>query len=109
MNTQNKNENNKNSQSDVTDWRIKLNDIVNTCQSELKKTTKIGMKMLSASQANSQLHESYEFLGKWLYSSLKSGKLKVEDEEVLNMIKKIATLEEDLNGLEKDVQNIKKE
>ena len=76
------------------DWRERFNDLLQTCQAEFKKTTKIGMKMLSASQSNTQLHETYEALGMWLKDAVEKEKLKVEDKEVLALISKISELEE---------------
>lgn len=104
-------ENNKNSNSESDsniDWKSRFTDLMNTCQSEIKKTTKIGMKMLSASQANSQLHETYELIGRWVVESVENGTLKVDDVEVEGFIAKIKELEKSLEGLEEEVQEIKK-
>lgn len=106
-NTENKNEHNK--QNDQTDWKLKINGILNTCQSELKKTTKIGMKMLSASQSNAQLHESYEEIGKWLLSEVANGNIKVDDVRIEGLIAKVQELETQLQDFEQDVQDIKRE
>lgn len=100
---------NDNNSSQGTDWKLKLNDIVQTCQSELKKTTKIGMKMISASQSNVQLHEAYEELGKWAFSQINSGKILNKEEDILALIEKIKTLEVELESFEHEVQEIKKE
>ena len=94
---------------EVQDWRVKLNDLVNTCQTELKKTTKIGMRMISASQANAELQEIYQVLGKWLVEESNNGVLKVDDAEVRDLVAKVKTLESQLEGFEQDVQDIKKE
>ncbi|MAZ49776.1 MAG: hypothetical protein CME65_14535 [Halobacteriovoraceae bacterium] len=91
------------------DWRERFNDLLQTCQAEFKKTTKIGMKMLSASQSNTQLHETYEALGMWLKDAVEKEKLKVEDKEVLALISKISELEEAMESFEREVQEIKKE
>ena len=45
-------------------WKNKVQDILHTCQEELKRTTEIGKKMLSASSTNSELHSAYEELGR---------------------------------------------
>ena len=66
--------NNQSSKSnDQVDWKLKFNDLVSTCQSELKKTTKIGMKMLSASQSNAELHDTYQEIGRWAKQAVESG------------------------------------
>ena len=104
--TSNKNSNKGDS---VHDWKGRFNDLMSTAQTELKKTTKIGMKMLSASQSNSQLHETYENMGKWLYSQIQENKIDITSEEVLEMVQKVRDLEEQLKEFEQEVQDIKKE
>ncbi len=102
------NNNSKDDKSDQTDWRLKLSDLVQTCQSELKKTTKIGMKMISASQATTELHESYEEVGRWLVEKIKAGELEIDDVRVEGLISKIDELEAQLKSFEDEVQDIKK-
>lgn len=91
------------------DWRDRFNELMQSCQTEIKKTTKIGMKMLSASQSNTQLHEHYEALGVWLKEAVEKDKIKVEDQEVLALISKIGELEQAMESLEREVQEIKQE
>ena len=104
-------DNNKKTESDSQDngdWKNRFNDLVQTCQTELKKTTKIGIKMLSATQSNSQLHESYEELGKWLLEEVKAERIKVDDVRIEGIISKINDLKVQLSEYEDDVQEIKK-
>ena len=89
------------------DWKVRFNELVQSCQTELKRTTQIGMKMLSASQSNAELHDSYEELGRLAKSAMKSGSLQWEDEKAKELMDKILGLEEKLEGLEEDVKNIK--
>jgi hypothetical protein len=107
MDTQDKKSQNKPTGTESTDWKLKINDLVSTCQTELKKTTKSGMKMISASQSNAQLHESYEAIGKWLVSEVHAGKITVEDVNIQEMIAKVKELEDQLKDIEQDVQDIK--
>jgi hypothetical protein len=93
---------------DSGDWKDRFNDLVQTCQTELKKTTKIGIKMLSATQSNSQLHESYEELGKWLVEEVSAKRIKVDDVRIEGLISKISDLKNQLSEFEDDVQEIKK-
>ncbi len=109
MNTENENKKSNNNNPNEVPWTDKVQGIFNACQSELKRTTQIGMKMISASQSNSDLHESYEKLGHMLKDAIKSGDLKWDNEEVLNCIAQIETLEEDLKNIEEDVHKIKEE
>lgn len=90
------------------DWKAKFNDLVQSCQNELKRTTQIGMKMLSASQSNAQLHEKYEELGRLAMQALEKGEIEWKSVEVEELTEKIAKLRETLEGLEKDVADIKK-
>ncbi|MDD0854846.1 hypothetical protein HBN50_17210 [Halobacteriovorax sp. GB3] len=88
-------------------WRSKFNDILNTCQEELKKTTEIGKKMLSASKTNTCLHESLEELGSLAFQALENGTLKWEDPDVRELVCKIRNCETELVSIEKDVNKIK--
>lgn len=97
-----------NQRQDHTDWKLKFNDLLQTCQSELKKTTQIGMKMLTASQSNADLHDTYEALGRLLKEGVEKGSIKVEDSDIENLIAKAAKLESQLENLETAVQDIKK-
>ncbi len=58
------------------DWRAKMQDVLQTCQDEIKKTTEMGKKMLQASRANSALHEAYEELGKLAMTEMAASNLK---------------------------------
>lgn len=90
-------------------WTNKFQELLQACQVELKKTTQIGMKMLSASQSNTLLHESYEALGKLVVKSIRSGDLKWENEKVKDIIEKIESIKSELSNLEDDVQSLKSE
>lgn len=91
-----------------SDWKNKFSDLLNTCQSELKKTTQIGLKMVSASQSNAKLHDTYEALGQWLKQAVDKGDIKIEDTDVQNLLNLVSQLEEELQSYEQDVQDIKK-
>lgn len=98
---------NKNSVEDQ-DWKSKFNDMVQSCQNELKRTTQIGMKMLSASQSNAQLHEKYEELGRLAMSALENNEIEWKGVQVEELTEKIKQLRKTLEGLEKEVSDIKK-
>lgn len=95
--------------SENTNWKLKLQDLVNTAQSELKKTTAIGMKMISASQANSERHDIMEALGEAVLSAINSGELNWDNEEVKTLVEEANRLENELKNFEDDVQKIKTE
>jgi len=88
-------------------WKNKVQELFQICQEELKRTTEIGKKMLSASKTNTSLHESYEKLGLLAVEQLESGQLKWEDSRVSELIDKIKTCEKDLESFEGDVNKIK--
>jgi hypothetical protein len=92
-----------------TDLKDKMNKLFQVAQSELKKTTQIGMKMFSASQSNSLLHETYEALGIWLIEAVENGKVKVDDVEVEALIARAKELMSTMENFEKEVQEIKKD
>jgi outer membrane lipopolysaccharide assembly protein LptE/RlpB len=105
MSEENKRNNEK---TDQTDWKLKFNDLLTTCQSELKKTTQIGMKMVTASQSNAQLHDTYEALGRMLKEGIENNTIKVENSDIEALVAKANKLETDLEFLESEVQTIKK-
>jgi len=85
----------------------KVSEIFQVCQDELKRTTEIGKRMLSASKTNTTLHSAYEELGHLLLAGLDSGEVKWECERVKEIVKKIKLCESDLNDIEKEVHDIK--
>lgn len=94
--------------NDQTDWKSKFNEIVDTCQNELIKTTQIGKKMLSASQSNAELQDTYKSLGILLKKYIQEGTVEIEDDELTDLIDTANRLEADLEGFESDVQTLKK-
>ena len=71
-------------------------------------STQIGMKMLTASQSNVQLKETYENLGRLVKDCIDSNELNWDNPQAKQMLEKIQTLQSELEELEEDVQNIKK-
>lgn len=101
-------QNNETQNSNDQDWKTRFNDMVQSCQNELKRTTQIGMKMLSASQSNAQLHETYEQLGRLVKNAMATSDLSWDNPEAKELAQKIEKLEKELEGLEAEVQTIKK-
>jgi hypothetical protein len=89
-------------------WIDRLNDLVQTCQTELKRTTQIGQKMLSASQSNTQIQENYLELGQMVFEAIKEGKLTWENEKVQHLVEDIKRLQTELEDYEAQVQSLKK-
>jgi len=88
-------------------WKNKVQELYHACQEELKRTTEIGKKMLSASKTNTSLHENYEELGRLAVKQMASGQLIWVDPRVLELIDAIELSEKELEGFEGEVSNIK--
>jgi hypothetical protein len=88
-------------------WKAKVQDILKVCQGEIKRTTEIGKKMLSASKTNSGLHAAYEELGQYVVNQIRAGKMDCDGEFVTNLMKTIEEYEKDLETIENEVNDIK--
>lgn len=88
-------------------WGIKFQSLIRTCQREVKKTTVIGKKMLSASKTNTKLHEAYSELGQLANSSLKNGDLKWNHPKVEELLDTIEQCQAELAEVEDEVNHIK--
>jgi uncharacterized protein YicC (UPF0701 family) len=88
-------------------WKEKVQEIFQTCSDEIKKTTEIGMKMLSASKTNSQLHESYEELGHLVYKAMKNNEVEWDNARAKELLALIMSCKKDLKDLEEEVVKIK--
>ena len=93
--------------SDSTQWREKVQDMLKVCQDEIVKTTEIGKKMLTASKANSELHETYEAIGELVVKSLRNGELDWDHPQMKRFLQKIEDCELSLENIESDVNDIK--
>ncbi len=94
---------------DEKHWGNKLQDIMQSCQVELKKTTQIGMKMLTASQSNSLLKEQYEKLGMLTLQAVSNNELDWSNETAKELVERIEKLKVELSALEDQVNSLKKE
>ncbi|MCK5884360.1 MAG: hypothetical protein KAG61_11780 [Bacteriovoracaceae bacterium] len=94
--------------TDSNEWKNKVQDLLGQFQEEVKKTTQIGMKMLSASKTNSCLNKLYEELGELSYEALKSKKLHWESDKVTELVNTIDGCIVDLTDIDKEVTEIKK-
>lgn len=88
-------------------WKNKVQELFNTCQEELRRTTEIGKKMLSASKTNGALHEAYEELGQLVARALENNELKWENSRVAELLNTIQKCQEDLEVIEGEVNKIK--
>jgi|SaaInlStandDraft_2_1057019.scaffolds.fasta_scaffold149858_2 hypothetical protein len=88
-------------------WKDKVQELFQVCQNELKKTTKIGKKMLSASKTNTHLHDAYEEIGRLTVKALKKGEVKWDNSRISDLLAIVKTCEQELKSIESDVNNIK--
>lgn len=90
------------------EWKSKLHRLMRECQDELSKATVIGKKMITATHTNTELHQSYEELGRLAAKHLKAGILEWENPRVNELLCDIERCEKELNLMEKEVQTIKR-
>lgn len=88
-------------------WKDKVQEIFQVCQDELKKTTEIGKKMLSASKTNSNLHEAYEEIGRLVVKAIQDGELKWSNQRIEELLSVVENCEDELHTIETEVHNIK--
>ncbi len=89
------------------DWKSRFSRFFRSAEDEIKKTTAIGKKMLSASRTNTNLHDCYEKLGIMVETAVKNKTLTWEDPKVNGILKEIEDLKKELSQYEDDLQNIK--
>lgn len=89
------------------EWKGRVQKMLQTCQGELKRTTEIGKRMLSASKTNSKLHENYEELGVLLVKAMESGEVKWDNARVQEIMSEIKICEKSLEEIEDEVNNIR--
>ena len=87
-------------------WKARVQEILNVCQDELKRTTQIGKKMISASKTNTCLHESYEELGQLLVKALEKGEVEWDNLRVQSLIEKVKECENNLDSIESELNKI---
>ena len=89
------------------DWRVRMQEIFQVCQEEVKRTTEIGKKMLTASKTNTGLHEAYEELGIFTAEALKNGDLQWDEPKVARLLETISNCEKDLRSIQDEVNDIR--
>ena len=87
--------------------KTKVQALLNNFQGELKKTTVIGRKMLTASRTNSKLKRYYEVLGQLAVEALEDGSLTWDNKNSQELLAKIEKSKKDLNIIEDEVKKIK--
>lgn len=88
-------------------WKERVQELFQTCSEEIRRTTEIGKKMLSASKTNSHLHESYEELGRLVAQALENKSLQWEEPRAHELLNLVKNCQKDLENLEDEVNKIK--
>ena len=74
---------------------------------EIKKTTAIGKKMLTASRTNAHLKGTYEELGRLLEHGVESGQVDWDSPKMRALLHTIKACKKDLEEIEKKMNKIK--
>ena len=88
-------------------WKHRFNELLNTCQDELQRATRIGKRMLSATKTNSSLHETYEELGHLTAQALEDGSLSWDNPKARELVERINAHRKELESIEEEVNHIK--
>ena len=88
-------------------WKKRAFGVLQACGSEFRRTTAIGGRMVQASKASTELHETYEELGKMVAQAMKSQELDWKNPNARVLVTQAAELEHLLNEMEGDVQTLK--
>lgn len=90
-------------------WRKKALGVLQACENELRRTTAIGMKMIHASKASGELHDTYEEIGKIVTKMIADGEMNSPSARVDNLIARATELEGVLGDMEGQVSNLKRD
>lgn len=74
---------------------------------EIKKTTAIGKKMLSASRINTHMKDTYEELGRHLERGVDSGEVDWDSPKMRALLHTIKACKKDLEEIERNMNSIK--
>ncbi len=88
-------------------WKEKFHKVVNTCQTEFKKTTSIGKKMLCASKATSEIKDHHEHIGRIVVQAMEENDLEWTHPKIEELRQKIDMTKQTLKDCEDEVHNIK--
>ena len=91
----------------TNNWKARMQDLLYVCRDEMKRTTVIGKKMISASRISTTLNRAYEELGELVVKELKSGKLEWDHPQAKRIFKTVLECESQLEAVESEVNNIR--
>lgn len=88
-------------------WKHKVQEVLQGSFDEIKKTTLLGKRMLNASKTNSCLHKAYEDLGRLVMESYNRGDMNLPDYKARELVETINYCESELKAIEQEMQKIK--
>jgi len=88
-------------------WKRKVHHFFRDCQSELKRTTEIGRKMLSASKTSTTLREAYEELGQILEKEIDKGNKSFSHPRIMDLLAVVKACKNDLEHIEGEMNRIR--
>ena len=91
----------------TNNWKARMQDLLYVCRDEVKRTTVIGKKMISASRISTSLNRAYEELGELASKELKAGKLEWKHPQVKRILETIVQCESQLEEVESEVNDIR--
>ena len=94
-------------EKELSHWKSRMQDLLHVCRDEMKRTTVIGKKMISAGRISSTLNSTYEELGELASKELKAGKLEWEHPRVKRLLETIIECEGQLEEVESEVNKIR--
>lgn len=89
-------------------WMDRLQNVLNSAQDELRRTTIIGKKMINAGKTNSAMRETLEEIGQLAVDEMRKGTLTWEHHRVKELLKIVEKCEDELETIEGQVLNLKK-
>ena len=88
-------------------WKRKVHHFFRDCQSEFKRTTEIGRKMLSASKTSSTLRDAYEELGQILEKEVDKGNNNFTHPRIMDLLAIVKACKNDLEHIEGEMNRIR--
>lgn len=88
-------------------WKRKVHHFFRDCQSEFKRTTEIGRKMLSASKTSTTLRDAYEELGQILEKEIDRGNTSFTHPKIMDLLAVVKACKNDLEHIEGEMNRIR--
>ena len=90
-------------EKELSHWKSRMQGLLHVCKGEMKRTTVIGKKMISAGRISTALNSAHEELGELAAKELKAGRLEWDHPRVKRILKAIVECEGQLEEVESEV------